>query len=98
MDDTLSEMMRAIFLFASLLFALPALAAEKGTSTAQGVNEQMATAQAMRSVPNGATVVDTTCKEFGCWCIYLSIPMHGALGSIIGATPEQLARPFLIPA
>jgi len=64
-DDTLSEMMRAIFLFASLLFALPALAAEKGTSTAQGVNEQMATAQAMRSVPNGATVVDTTCKEFG---------------------------------
>ena len=31
-------------------------AAEKGTSTAQGVNEQMATAQAMRSVPKGATV------------------------------------------
>jgi hypothetical protein len=27
------------------------------------VNEQMATAQAMRSVPKGATVVDTTCKE-----------------------------------
>ena len=40
-------------------------AAEKGTSTAQGVNEQMATAQAMRSVPKGATVVETTCKEIG---------------------------------
>ena len=55
--------MRAVFFFASLLLALPMAAAEKGTSTAQGVNEQMATAQAMRSVPKGATVVDTTCKE-----------------------------------
>jgi hypothetical protein len=57
--------MRAISFCASLLLALPMAAAEKGTSTAQGVNEQMATAQAMRSVPKGAIVVDTTCKEIG---------------------------------
>ena len=57
--------MRTVFFCVSLLLALPVAAAEKGSSTAQGVNEQMATAQAMRSVPNGATVVDTTCKEFG---------------------------------
>ena len=57
--------MKAVFFCASLLLALPTAAAEKGKSTAQGVNEQMATAQAMRSVPKGATVVDTTCKEFG---------------------------------
>ena len=58
-------MMRAVSFCASLLLALPVLAAQKGTSTAQGVNEQMATAQAMRSVPKWATVVDTTCKEIG---------------------------------
>ena len=58
-------MMKAISFCASLLLALPMAAAEKGTSTAQGVNEQMATAQAMRSLPKGAIVVDTTCKEIG---------------------------------
>ena len=57
--------MRAVLLCVSLLLALPGAAKEKGTSTAQGVNEQMATAQAMRSVPKGAAVVDTTCKEIG---------------------------------
>ena len=57
--------MRAVLLCVSLLLAMPVAAAEKGTSTAQGVNEQMATAQAMRSVPKGAAVVDTTCKEIG---------------------------------
>ncbi len=57
--------MRTVFFCVFLLLALPVAAAEKGTSTAQGVNEQMATAQAMRSVPKEATVVDTTCKEIG---------------------------------
>lgn len=57
--------MRALSFCASLLLALPVAAAEKGTSTAQGVNEQMATAQAMRNVPKGATVMDTSCKEIG---------------------------------
>ena len=57
--------MRAVFFCVSLLLAIPVAAAEKGSSTAQGVNEQMATAQAMRSVPKGATVVDTICKEIG---------------------------------
>ena len=57
--------MRAVLVCVSLLLALPGGAEEKGTSTAQGVNEQMATAQAMRSVPKGATVVDTICKEIG---------------------------------
>ena len=57
--------MRAVLFYVYLLLAIPVAAAEKGTSTAQGVNEQMATAQAMRSVPKGATVVDTTCKEIG---------------------------------
>ena len=57
--------MRAVFFCVSLLLAIPVAASVKGTSTAQGVNEQMATAQAMRSVPKGATVVDTTCKEIG---------------------------------
>ena len=57
--------MRAVLFCVSLLLAIPVAAAEKGTSTAQGVNEQMATAQAMRSVPKGAAVVDTTCKEIG---------------------------------
>jgi cytochrome c5 len=56
--------MRALLLCVSLLMAVPIAAAEKGRSTAQGVNQQMATAQAMRGVPKGATVVDTTCKEF----------------------------------
>ena len=63
--STLLLLMRALSFCASLLLALPIAAAEKGTSTAQGVNEQMATAQAMRSVPKGATVMDTTCKEIG---------------------------------
>ncbi len=58
-------MMRAMLFCTSLLLALSVAAAEKGTSTAQGVNEQMATAQAMRGVPKGATVVNTTCKEIG---------------------------------
>jgi hypothetical protein len=57
--------MGAVLVCVSLLLAIPVAAAEKGTSTAQGVNEQMATAQAMRSVPKGAAVVDTTCKEIG---------------------------------
>ncbi|EHA63061.1 hypothetical protein [Synechococcus sp. WH 8016] len=56
--------MRVVLFFVSLLLAFPVAAAEKGRSTAQGVNQQMATAQAMRGVPKGATVVDTTCKEF----------------------------------
>ena len=58
-------MIGAVLFYVSLMLAIPVAAAEKGTSTAQGVNEQMATAQAMRSVPKGATVVDTTCKEIG---------------------------------
>ena len=58
-------MMKAVSFCASLLLALPMAAAEKGTSTAQGASQHMATAQAMRSVPKGATVVDTTCKEIG---------------------------------
>ncbi len=58
-------MMRAMLFCTSLLLALSVAAAEKGTSTAQGVNQQMAIAQAMRGVPKGATVVYTTCKEIG---------------------------------
>ncbi len=57
--------MRAALFCASLLLALPVSAAHQGTSNAQGVNEQIAVAQAMRGVPKDATVVDTKCREFG---------------------------------
>ena len=38
-------------------------AAHEGKATAQGVTEMFATGEAMRLVPKGATVTDTTCKS-----------------------------------
>ena len=37
--------------------------AHEGKATAQGVTEMFATGEAMRLVPKGAAITDTTCKE-----------------------------------
>ena len=47
---------------ASLLLGSTALAGGK-RSTAKGPSEQFATAEAMRVIPTGATITDTTCKS-----------------------------------
>ena len=52
----------AVLLMDSLLWG--SLAAAGGhRATAQGPSEQFATAEAMRVVPKGATITDTTCKS-----------------------------------
>ena len=45
-----------------LPFGIHALADGK-RATAQGPSEQFATAEAMRVIPKGATITDTTCKS-----------------------------------
>ena len=52
----------AALLMASLLLGSTALAGGK-RATAQGPSEQFATAEAMRVIPKGATITDTTCKS-----------------------------------
>ena len=49
-------------LAATLLFAANA-SAHQGTASAQGPTEEFATAQAMRLVPKGATITDTSCTS-----------------------------------
>ena len=55
-------MRHAALLMATILWATSALAGGK-RATAQGPSEQFATAEAMRVVPKGATISDTTCKS-----------------------------------
>ena len=55
-------MRNAALLMASLLLGSMALAGGK-RATAQGPSEQFATAEAMRVIPKGATITDTTCRS-----------------------------------
>jgi len=55
-------MRNAALLMASLLLGSVALAGGK-RATAQGPSEQFATAEAMRVIPKGATITNTTCKS-----------------------------------
>ena len=55
-------MRHAAILLASILWGSLALA-EGNRSTAQGPSEEFATAEAMRVIPKGATITDTTCKS-----------------------------------
>ena len=55
-------MRNAALLMASLLLGSMALAGGK-RATAQGPSEQLATAEAMRVIPKGATITDTHCKS-----------------------------------
>ena len=57
-------MRHAALLTATILLGSSALAGgNRATATAQGPSEQFATAEAMRVVPKGATITDTTCKS-----------------------------------
>ena len=55
-------MRNAALLMASLLLGSMALAGGK-LATAQGPSELFATAEAMRVIPKGATITDTTCRR-----------------------------------
>ena len=55
-------MRNAALLMASLLLGSMALAGGK-RATAQGPSEQFATTEAMRVIPKGATITNTTCKS-----------------------------------
>ena len=55
-------MRNAALLIASIFLGSMALAGGK-RATAQGPSEQFATAEAMRVIPKGATITDTTCKS-----------------------------------
>ena len=55
-------MRHAALLTATILLGSTALAGGN-RATAQGQSEQFATAEAMRVIPKGATITDTTCKS-----------------------------------
>ena len=55
--------MRFLVTLAFMFMAGSHAASHEGKATAQGVTEMFATGEAMRLVPKGATVTDTTCRE-----------------------------------
>ena len=55
-------MRNAALLMASFLLGSIALASDK-QATAQGPSEQFATDEAIRVIPKGVTITDTTCKS-----------------------------------
>jgi len=55
--------MRFLVTLAVMVLAGSHAVAHEGKATAQGVTEMFATGEAMRLVPKGATVTDTTCKS-----------------------------------
>ena len=55
-------MRHVALLMGMILWGSSALAGAS-RATAQGPSEQFATAEAMRVVPKGATITDTTCKS-----------------------------------
>ena len=55
-------LIRLMFLASLLLFGSAAVA-HTGKATAQGYSEEFATAEAMRQMPKGSTLTDTTCKN-----------------------------------
>ena len=88
-------MMKAVSFCASLLLALPMAAAEKGTSTAQGASQQMATASSDTECPQGGNSCGYHLQRNWCWCIQLSVPMRSPLGSIIRAACTSILDPSL---
>ena len=55
--------MQFLLTLALLFVAGSHAVAHEGKATAQGVTEMFATGEAMRLVPKGAAITDTTCKE-----------------------------------
>jgi len=55
--------MQFLLTLALLFVAGSHAGAHEGKATAQGVTEMFATGEAMRLVPKGAAITDTTCKE-----------------------------------
>ena len=55
--------MRLTAFLAALVLIAPNASAQQGKASAQGPNEEFATAQAMRLVPMGATITGTECKS-----------------------------------
>ena len=55
--------MRHAALFMTMILWGSSALAGGPRATAQGPSEQFATAEAMRVVPKGATITDTTCKS-----------------------------------
>ena len=49
--------------FALMLLAPAILLAHEAKVTGEGMSEEFATAEAMRGVPKGASVTDTTCRS-----------------------------------
>ena len=56
------QMRLAVFLSLSLL-APTTVFAHEAKVTAEGMSEEFATAEAMRGVPKGASVTDTSCRS-----------------------------------
>jgi len=55
--------MRFAAFFALMLLAPAILLAHEAKVTGEGMSEEFATAEAMRGVPKGASVTDTTCRS-----------------------------------
>jgi hypothetical protein len=55
--------MRFAAFFALMLLAPATLLAHEAKVTGEGMSEEFATAEAMRGVPKGASVTDTTCRS-----------------------------------
>ena len=58
---THARLMRYPTLLVVLALSAPHAVAREGKTSAQGGTEQFATAQAMRLLPKGAVITDTTC-------------------------------------
>ena len=55
--------MRFAAFFALMLLSPATLLAHEAKVTGEGMSEEFATAEAMRGVPKGASVTDTTCRS-----------------------------------
>ena len=55
--------MRRVALIMTMVLCGSTAIAGGNKATAQGPSEQFATAEAMRVMPKGATITDTTCKS-----------------------------------
>ena len=61
-ESAMTDPMGWVGLLALSLLAMPAIA---GSATGGASTEQMATAEAERQVPRGATITKTVCKAIG---------------------------------
>jgi len=55
--------MRLAVILSLLLLTPPAVLANESKVTAEGESQEFATAQAMRRIPEGASVTDTSCRS-----------------------------------